>query len=86
MGGNRQMINNKTAASNRCSSLFFCCGIINNSMSWINKDFKKDWENTSPENKRHVIKLIIILGALTLVPVICIACSMATGAMWLNEP
>jgi hypothetical protein len=65
---------------------FFCCGIINNSMNWINKDFKKDWENTSPENKRHVIKLIIILGALTLVPVICIACSMATGAMWLNEP
>ena len=34
---------------------------------------------------RHIIKMIILLASLTLIPVICIACSAATGAMWLNE-
>ena len=55
-------------------------------MSWINKDFKRDWKNTSPEDKRRVIKMIIFLAALILVPVICLACSMATDAMWVGEP
>ncbi len=55
-------------------------------MSLINKDFKKDWQNTSQEDKKHVIKMIILLAALTLVPVAFIAFSMATGAMWINEP
>ena len=52
----------------------------------INKAFKEDWENMSPQDKRHIIKMIVILACLTIVPVICIACSMATGAMWVNEP
>ena len=51
----------------------------------FNKEFKKDWENMSPGDKRHIIKMIILLASLTLIPVICIACSAATGAMWLNE-
>ena len=52
----------------------------------INKAFKEDWENMSPQDKRHIIKMIVLLACLTIVPVICIACSMATGAMWVNEP
>jgi hypothetical protein len=55
-------------------------------MRWINKDFKKDWEKLSPENKRHIIKMIILLAGLTLVPILAIVFSMATGAMWVNEP
>lgn len=51
----------------------------------INKEFKKDLENMTPGDKRHIIKMIILLASLTLIPVICIACSAATGAMWLNE-
>lgn len=52
----------------------------------INKDFKRDWEQMSPDDKKHMIKMIVLLACLTLVPVICIAVSMATGAMWINEP
>ena len=52
----------------------------------INKAFKEDWENMSPHDKKHIIKMIVLLAALTIVPVICIACSMATGAIWVNEP
>ena len=52
----------------------------------INKDFKKDWDNMSQNDKKHMIKMIILLACLTLVPVICIACSAATGAMWFDEP
>ena len=52
----------------------------------FNKDFKRDWENMSADDKRHMIKMIVLLACLTIVPVVCIACSMARGAMWISEP
>ncbi len=52
----------------------------------INKDFKRDWEQMSLDDKKHMIKMIALLACLTLIPVICIAVSAATGAIWTNEP
>ena len=52
----------------------------------INKGFKEDWQKASPEDRRHVIKMVILLAGLTLVPVLFIIISLATGAMWITEP
>ena len=52
----------------------------------INKNFKRDWEQMSPDDRRHMKKMIVLLACLILVPVICIAVSAASGAMWINEP
>lgn len=54
-------------------------------MAKINKEFQKDWKNASAGDKRHLRKIIILLAALTLVPVLFIAFSMASGSMWLDD-
>ncbi len=48
-------------------------------MDKFNKDFKKDWQQASQEDKRHIVKMIILLAGLTLVPVLAIIYAMATG-------
>ena len=50
-------------------------------MSKINKDFKKDWEQASPEDRRHITKMILLLAGLTLIPVLAIIYAMATGIL-----